>query len=358
MIRSSRKGSLCFLHSGTKTTYTKYFQHVISLIWIFITNLMMKNVFLHVGAHKTGTTTLQSVLANNREDLRSEKIVYPDFGHADSHAQWANFIAGEAPHIEKEKHAQHTTQWLQNLEHDEVLLLSAEALYRHINNQADYLPKLRATLAGAEIVPVLCLRNQGSYARSLYNEWVVNWQYPHNIYKFISEFSAWFDYEGFVKKISQLGKPILMSYHEIGGANLSSNFLQQLGYSIELMEDKIYLRQSPSDAEVYLKRLLNNSYPEPKHRNLIKNTVKEVISTKFPELRMPMPALIWSGDLKANIFERSYKYSNSRLCQQYNKDEAAFFPSEVETRAQDVSLEILSKVKSAYSLVLQELKKF
>ncbi len=39
---------------------------------------MARRVFLHVGAPKTGTTALQSILARNRAELRRRGVVYPD----------------------------------------------------------------------------------------------------------------------------------------------------------------------------------------------------------------------------------------------------------------------------------------
>lgn len=60
---------------------------------------MTKQVFLHIGAHKTGTTTLQAELAANRHALKKSGLIYPDFNGADSHHQWARFWAREMPSI-------------------------------------------------------------------------------------------------------------------------------------------------------------------------------------------------------------------------------------------------------------------
>ena len=39
----------------------------------------MKEVILHIGAHKTGTTSLQEYLSLNRDVLENNKIHYPRF---------------------------------------------------------------------------------------------------------------------------------------------------------------------------------------------------------------------------------------------------------------------------------------
>lgn len=316
---------------------------------------MKLKIFLHMGSHKTGTTTLQSILAKNRCILRKAGLVYPNVDDADSHFLWARSLAGEMPQITPSQHLEITAGLLKDLKQQEALLLSAESFYRHINNQPGYLFKIQSVLGDSELTPVLCLRNQGDYAKSLYSEWVLNWQYQHDIYNFIREFYAWFDYEKFVAKISLLGKPILLSYHQIAGDNLSSNFIGELGYSVELIADSSHLRQSPSDAEVYLKRLLNKQYPQSKHRTVVMNTIKKVISSSYPELKLPMPSLIWQGALDSGKFERSYRLSNLRLCEQFGKDNANFFPYRSSRPAPSISADILLKLDDAYRLILQKL---
>ena len=37
-------------------------------------------LILHAGTHKTGTTSIQKVLADNRDWLRERGLIYPDGG--------------------------------------------------------------------------------------------------------------------------------------------------------------------------------------------------------------------------------------------------------------------------------------
>lgn len=313
---------------------------------------MTNKIYLHVGAHKTGTTTLQAELALNRAELKANGLIYPDFNGADSHFQWARFLAGEMPKLNAEKHAQVTADWLNSLQPDQALLLSAESFYRHITTQPDYLEKLKLVFQGVQITPVLCLRSQADFARSLYGEWVLNWQYPHDIYRFIKEFYHWFDFESVVKQLSLLGRPHLISYHQIAGNDLSSNFLKQLGYNATLTGTGNRLRTSLSDAEIYLKQLLNAEYPHLKYRAIITDVVKQYVSVKYPELKAPMPTLIWHGLLDPATFERSFKMSNIRLSQEYSFDLPAFF-----AMAQPVGLpQVDTKILSLLVQVLAEIK--
>jgi hypothetical protein len=143
---------------------------------------MTKQVFLHIGAHKTGTTTLQAELASNRSVLENVGLVYPDLNGLESHFEWARFLAGEVTSLSELQHNQATTKWLNNLKPDQSLLLSAESFYRLIHTQNDYISKDKYAFNNTNITPVLCLRMQADYAKSLYSEWVTNWQYQYDIY--------------------------------------------------------------------------------------------------------------------------------------------------------------------------------
>ena len=40
---------------------------------------MFDKIILHVGLHKTGTTSLQSYFGKNRKELKSLGVLYPEF---------------------------------------------------------------------------------------------------------------------------------------------------------------------------------------------------------------------------------------------------------------------------------------
>jgi hypothetical protein len=75
---------------------------------------------------------------------------------------------------------------------------------------------------------------------------------------------------------------LLISYHQIAGEKLSSNFIKNLGYTVDLVANSNRLRVSPSDAEVYIKRLLNKSYPQISNSKIISNILKKIITEKYP----------------------------------------------------------------------------
>ena len=60
---------------------------------------MAHTVFFHVGLPKTGTTYLQTILWNNREELQSQDLLLPGFG-ARQHL-WASGAVREDPNLER-----------------------------------------------------------------------------------------------------------------------------------------------------------------------------------------------------------------------------------------------------------------
>ena len=160
---------------------------------------MSMKLILHAGTHKTGTTSIQKALFDNRLWLRQYGLIYPDGGgvyhkarlahHSFVHAftgtsaesldQAVQFLAGARAQIERL---------------GDIILISAEPIYRHIWGYDDwqhfadadywvrrngYLTRLADALHGFDITVLLFFRERRSFARSLYAEVVCkkgHWQ--------------------------------------------------------------------------------------------------------------------------------------------------------------------------------------
>ncbi len=48
----------------------------------------MKTVYLHIGTHRTGSTSIQRFMANAEEALAEQGIIYPKTGRPDT--DWTN----------------------------------------------------------------------------------------------------------------------------------------------------------------------------------------------------------------------------------------------------------------------------
>lgn len=129
----------------------------------------MSKLILHVGTHKTGTTTIQDTFALNRQFLAEEGLIFPQIGHENGqHGLVMDWIQlPEKYHLEtSSEHA-----WLKlardHAHSDRTVLISTEELSR-ANPSVD-LRKLRDLISAFdEIKVVCCLRNQVSFLQSIY----------------------------------------------------------------------------------------------------------------------------------------------------------------------------------------------
>jgi hypothetical protein len=133
----------------------------------------MSKLILHVGAHKTGTTSVQHSLWLNRELLAKHGVIYPDIGPGRGHAAltaiWRavprlpnGFFATKGPEqILGELAEQHR-------DGDETLVLSSEA-FSHLGEAGVDMADLRHRVEGFDEIRVVCvLREQLGWMQSLY----------------------------------------------------------------------------------------------------------------------------------------------------------------------------------------------
>ncbi|MEO1198432.1 MAG: hypothetical protein AAFX39_04235, partial [Pseudomonadota bacterium] len=154
----------------------------------------MTRLIFHAGTHKTGTTAIQGVLAENRDLLAERGIYYPHiwmhFGRApesrssNAHFTVANAIANDTPDTQAA-----LDRFLSDLREKssafDCILLSAETAYRLTTKPSlagrisdrqrrrAYVERLARTFKDFDSEIVLYFRRPDSFATSLYSENVV-----------------------------------------------------------------------------------------------------------------------------------------------------------------------------------------
>lgn len=133
----------------------------------------MAKLVLHIGTHKTATTTIQDTLWNNSELLESHGIVYPRLGRTTGHhglvMDWSTLPEvyrlpdGGAGTLRKLAQSQ--------AGRDVTVVLSSEELSRGDPAAAVDFTELRAAADGFDEVQVVCvLRAQWQFLQSIYLE--------------------------------------------------------------------------------------------------------------------------------------------------------------------------------------------
>ncbi len=156
----------------------------------------MKRLFLHIGRHKCGTTSIQKTLYRNREKLLESGYYYPATGiRVAAHHEIAEALGGKNPSATEEVRA----ELYQSLK-DEArrtncrnIVISSEQ-FQSCNPAA-----VAAFFRDFDVVPVCYLREQAAYLRSSYLQKVHATSYTGSIEKFYQEgFST--DYKVFLEK--------------------------------------------------------------------------------------------------------------------------------------------------------------
>ena len=128
---------------------------------------------LHIGTHKTATTTLQDTFAANADLLARHGLIYPRLGPATGHhglaADWNPVLAPYAlPGGSQAQLAQLAAAYGGGTD---TLLLSSEEFSRGREGGRVDFRALRAALAGFDRIEILCLlRPQWAFLQSVYLE--------------------------------------------------------------------------------------------------------------------------------------------------------------------------------------------
>ena len=133
----------------------------------------MARLILHIGTHKTGTTSVQQVFATHRHALEPQGLIYPRIGQAHGHhglvADWvclppAFRLAEGSARAWKAMAAKYAVG-------DHTVLLSSEEFARGHPGMRPDLNAIRAWTSAFDEVRIVCvLRDQLSFLQSVYLE--------------------------------------------------------------------------------------------------------------------------------------------------------------------------------------------
>lgn len=226
---------------------------------------MSRRLILHAGTHKTGTTSIQKVLADNREWLQQRGLYYPPGGSAFGRSDIPHHLFCRALNgIDPDGPAK-SARFLDEAERaslpSDTIVLSSEAAYRHVYGYAGwdhftaddywpmrvrYLERLAGALATFDTEVLLFFRDREEFARSLYGELVLRrklWQGdPHS---FRSAFAPWFDYERQIETFRHtFAKVRVLSYDEACRTGLVATFFATIGFAMPDGAESVWKRRS------------------------------------------------------------------------------------------------------------------
>jgi hypothetical protein len=177
----------------------------------------MGRLIVHIGTHKTATTSLQRHLAKNRAALAARGILYPDYdligrgGHY-AHLGIVNALSGQHDKLGVADAQAFFAAVMARVPDHDATILSAEPFYRHVAYaeagavppeperywplRRAYVERVRELFAPHPVEVVVVFRRQADYAHSLYQEQIKSTRYREDFRGFRPQFWYHFDYLG------------------------------------------------------------------------------------------------------------------------------------------------------------------
>lgn len=243
-------------------------------------------LILHIGTHKTGTTSIQKFCARHRAPLRAQGLWYPDYdligkeGHY-AHHHLANALAGlPTSRGLREDAFAFLSRARSQARQGETVLISAESFWRHvvppvalIENEYDadgggetywsrrraFVDLVRRAAGDAEITVVL--RRQDDCAVSMFKERVKGTSYADTFDRFLRAFAHRFAYFDQVSVWKEFFDHVrVLVYEDLNReGDLVSAFFRQLEIPIQV--DGAAERRNPALGNdlIEFKRRLNTT---------------------------------------------------------------------------------------------------
>lgn len=234
----------------------------ISNLYFDFIDYKQKKVLLHAGTEKTGTTTIQSFLHNNRKNLVKQKIFYLEMLAHNNHWFLVTYCIDETKNTDmvyahqlqtpkkrllwKKIFLKYITQQIKSIGQDiETVIISSEHFHSNINTleEVTHVSDFLNTFFIKQKV-LFYLRRQDKVALSRYSTRLKCGEYAKEI--FLDEIDEnYYDYYTILKKWFEIfGKKnmIIRSYDKIvlNDGNILSDFFHLVGYKfdVEVVENK------------------------------------------------------------------------------------------------------------------------
>jgi hypothetical protein len=213
----------------------------------------LSQCIVHAGTHKTGTTTVQQVMATHRADLAACAYLYPAMdAKGRDHNAMAHRIATCSEQDLQALHAKlaGVIAASNRLHGDAKLVISAEELSTRIGNadpwvgfdegnywerRGHYLARLRRVLPDATPIAVyICFRDHESYAHALYATKVLSGKIRGSFADFVRRCAPIFDYRRQAEVLADTLGPVHVESYERLRADLANRFFAWMGVPLQV----------------------------------------------------------------------------------------------------------------------------
>lgn len=263
----------------------------------------MSRLILHIGTHKTATTSIQRFLRHHQAALADRGVFYPDYSLVGrkphyAHLGMVNALSGRHKNYPRELAERFFREVRKRVNDYDVTVISGEPFYRHVENDPKddpyyapeeywsrreaYIARMRELFGEAEVVVVF--RRQIDYAQSLYQEHVKVTSYRGNFRQFLDDF--WFHF-AFARQAQAWNAAFpglrAMSFERLtASGDTVGEFCRPLGIPIDGLEPLPRANEGLPVDLVILKRMLHRT---PVDRDRLRDQIRQLADRLPDDLR-------------------------------------------------------------------------
>lgn len=230
-------------------------------------SIVMSQIILHIGTHKTGTTSIQKYLSSLREELLACGILYPTKGRlrTDPNAPSGHHLLAWSIRSKNgfygDKYWLEVLREIDSLNHN-VAVLSSEDFE---NCSGEQVEKIRHYLEGRSVKIIVYVRNQFDFTVSRYKQNVKTGNCNLSFRSYLEKTLSRCDYGRLVAPwIRCFGEDhveVAVFERARQGAGLEVDFLRRVRPGLEIdylyLPDRERANVSPDDDQIAIARFLN-----------------------------------------------------------------------------------------------------
>ena len=296
---------------------------------------------LHIGAHKTGTTTIQEFCALNRDALQSVGLIYPDLRHIEGRER--NSHHGLAAAMSSSPRARpqeyEVREFIRELatscsDHD-AALFSAESIWRHVRKPSEsgdfweghqnYLLALKDLFAPHRTEIVLVLRRQDTFAESLFQENVKMRFYNKSFETFIGAFAHFWAFRRRIEMLREIFDSVtVLPFEAMSRSDLCASFLDAIG--VKVFDAHPVPRKNtglPTQVVLFLQQM-NARLDKDAARSLRRHLMNLSVDGAFDF----EPIRLFSSDERRSFLD-TFADENAWLRENFGVTGASFFPDNI-----------------------------
>ena len=300
----------------------------------------MKELYLHIGTHKTGTTALQNFFAINQAPLKRKGIDYPDVDNLQKEVHrrlvltfYPNNMTPYCQTIPNVKDSLEEWRMVLDLAEEKKILISTEQFF---TCPPEIISKIREITASHHVKIICYIRRQDELEESWYNQSIKGFRSSNSLPMAMGEYDTqkhFSDWENIFGPESILVRPYEKKHFYKG--SLFSDFLHHV-FDIEL-SDEFTLPPKEENTRLHrialeYQRLINCLSMTDEQKNKFNRPMRDVSEELFKEGYKSCP--VFSPDSRAQLLKTNESFYHY-LAQEYlSRKDGAFF-SDLSIRSQD-----------------------